>query len=491
MTGNEELYNQLQHWAKTKGESAALIETNTKNSISFQNLLSSVTTLAHYLGKEKKTIVVALPGGIVDATIWLTALSGGHLIVPVSPMLTEYEYHEVIARHAPDLIISDASFEVLPSVQLLKTVDIQRVLHAPNVHEFTPQEGSVYLSTSGSTGNPKGMELSASQVVGTANAIKKTHRLSEHDRGLTPLPFHHVNAPVVSLVTSMLAGSLLIIAPKFSTSNFWSWVEEYDPTWISIVPTIVAMLLQTEKPTFLNSASLRFIRTASAPLPVINLHKFEKKFGIPLIETYGISEAASTITANPVPPGAHKPGSAGLPLLPLRVGELQDGKIHDLPQGQIGEVFIQGDVVITQYKEGRGAEAFIDGWFKTGDMGYLDEDGYLYLTGRKKEIIIRGGENIAPREIEEVLLTYPYVEEAAVVGQPDPIYGEKVVAFIVFQTENKIEKHDSRKIKEFLSTRLSPEKLPSEIHILDALPRGKTGKIDKPSLKRTILATAR
>lgn len=491
MTGSEELSNQLQHWAEIKGESAALIETNTKDSISYRDLFSSVTTLSGYFGKHKKKIVVALPGGIVDASIWLASLLGGHLLIPVSPMFTEFEYHEVIARHNPDLLITDFDLEVMPKIPVLTSRDVQKIFDLSSSQNFVPQEGSVYLSTSGSTGNPKGMILSASQVVGTSNAIRKSHSISEHDRGLTPLPFHHVNAPVVSLTTSMLAGSMLVIAPKFSTSNFWSWVKEYDPTWISIVPTIVAMLLQTEKPAFLKSSSLRFIRTASAPLPVVNLHKFEKKFGIPLIETYGISEAASTITANPVPPGLHKPGSAGLPLLPLRIGELKDGKIRAVPHGQIGEVFIQGDVVIKEYEEGRGSEAFVDGWFKTGDMGYLDEDGYLFLTGRKKEIIIRGGENIAPREIEEAILAYPSVEEVAVVGQPDEIYGENVVAFVVFQGSAEKDKKDPNTIKEFLVSRLSPEKIPTQIHVLDSLPRGKTGKIDKPSLKHKTTSTAR
>ena len=165
------------------------------------------------------------------------------------------------------------------------------------------------------------MVLTATQIVITADNIRVRHELTENDRGLTPLPFYHVNAPIVSLIASILAGGKVIIAPKFSASHFWQWVEKYDPTWISIVPTIVAILLKFDKPKLLTRSSLRFILTASAPLPKANLLRFEKKFGLPVIETYGVSECASTIFSNPLPPKKHKAGSVGLALgLEAKIG---------------------------------------------------------------------------------------------------------------------------------------------------------------------------
>ncbi len=293
------------------------------------------------------------------------------------------------------------------------------------------------------------------------------------------LLFFHVNGPVVGLCASIMAGSTIVIARKFSRSHFWSWIEAYDVTWASIVPTIVAILLGTSLPApqaglpaFLPGA-LRFIRTGAAALPATDLRAFEAKFGIPLIETYGLTEAASEVTANPVPPGRHKPGSADVPVgVSLRIcrprneliqpaqhpdglrpncvqagcKECTDGddRMHDVPRGETGEICISGPSVISAYYGNADKEAFQDGWFRTGDIGYQDEEDYLYITGRLRDVIIRGGENIAPREVEEVLETYPAVREAAVIGRPDAVYGEQVVAYIVMNGSWSPESHGMR-----------------------------------------------
>jgi acyl-CoA synthetase (AMP-forming)/AMP-acid ligase II len=282
-----------------------------------------------------------------------------------------------------------------------------------------------------------------------------------------------------------LAGSELVIARRFSQRQFWSWVERYRITWASIVPTIVAMLLETEKPAFL-PGSLRFMRTGSAALPPANLLAFEKRFGIPLIETYGLSEAASQIVANPLPPGMHKPGSAGRPTgVALRIcaarADQGEQTLQDVPPGEIGEICVTGPGVIEAYENNEGQEAFQDGWFRTGDLGYLDVDGYLFIKGRQREVINRGGENIAPREVEEVLQSYPAVREAAVVGRPDAIYGEQVVAYLTLRTPWKAE--NSEHLHYYMAQHLSPPKIPCELLILDELPRNATGKIDRRLLR--------
>jgi acyl-CoA synthetase (AMP-forming)/AMP-acid ligase II len=297
-----------------------------------------------------------------------------------------------------------------------------------------PREGSVCLTTSGTTGEPKGVILKEHQIAWTANHVRISHQLSSQDRGLTVLPFYHVNAPVVSLCASLLAGGTVIIAQRFSRRHFWSWIERYPVSWASIVPTIVAILLETEKPSFL-PGTLRFVRTGSASLPAADLQAFEARFSIPVIETYGLSEAASQVAANPIPPGVHKPGSAGRPVgVDLRIclpRTNESGEtLHDVAPGETGEICVAGPSIIDGYQNNSGREAFQDGWFRTGDLGYLDEDGYLFIKGRSREVINRGGENIAPREVEEVLTGHAAIREVAAVGRPDPIYGELGVAYI-------------------------------------------------------------
>ena len=481
--GSEQLFQLLSASSKTLESKLAIIEAHTGNEISYSKLLDAMSRVEQLFESAPQKILLALPGGIIDSVVWLTALTFGYQLIPVSPSLTEYEFDDALGKHNPDIVIADSEFIPKKSIAKVYTAnDIEKAIEnkEPSDPHPQPTDGSVYLETSGSTGTPKGMILTATQIVITASHIQDVHKITEHDRGLTPLPFHHVNAPVVSLVTSMLAQSTLIIAPKFSASNFWSWVEQYQPTWISIVPTIVAILLTTDRPDFLDHSTLRFIRTASAPLPKANLIKFEEKFGIPLIETYGISEAASTITANPLPPEVHKPGSAGKPI-GVQMEIREKGTKKQTETGTIGEVWVQGPQVISSYIGNADAESFDTNWFRTGDLGYFDNDGYLFITGRSKEMIIRGGENIAPREIEEVLVTHPDVHEVAVVGQPDPIYGEEVVAYVVPSVSDIKLSHS---LKLFIQQKLSVQKVPTKIHVVDALPRGKTGKIDKQALKK-------
>lgn len=484
MKGSEILHQTLVRHTKANKEHLSIIETQTDKKITYFELLSSILSFQNFLGAKSKTIILATPGGIINSIVWLTSLIFGHFLIPISPDTTEFEFKEVLHKHTPDFIITEnKNLITQPTIRHLTLTDMQSIV---DTYKSDPQEmpvihdGTVYLETSGSTGKPKGIILTASQIVITATNIKNMHELTNKDRGFTPLPFYHVNAPIVSLVSSLLAGATIIIAPKFSASHFWEQVEKYNPTWISVVPTIVAILLKFDKPDFFKRSSIRFFRTGSSPLPKINLLRFEEKIGLPLIETYGISEAASAIFMNPLPPKRHKPGSVGLPLLQVEIINTKTGE--KVPTGEIGEICIKGDQVIDHYEENRGKDSFKNGWFVTGDLGYFDEDGYLFLTGRKKELIIRGGENIIPREIEEVLITYPEIVDVAVVGKPDSILGEKVVAFIVAKNKNK--KDLIENIKKFTLNKLSPQKVPTEIYILDKLPRGGLNKTDKNALKK-------
>jgi acyl-CoA synthetase (AMP-forming)/AMP-acid ligase II len=245
------------------------------------------------------------------------------------------------------------------------------------------------------------------------------------------------------------------------------------------------MLLTTEKPDFL-PGTLRFLRTGSASLPAADLLAFEAKFAIPVLETYGLSEAASQIVANPLPPAAHKPGSAGIPVgVTLRIcmlpGEQGGTELQAVPVGQTGEICVTGPAVIESYQDNAGSDAFQHGWFRTGDLGYLDEDGYVFITGRIREVIIRGGENIAPREIEEVLLQYPAVREAAAVGRPDALYGEQVVAYVAMREAWSVELKSN--LQHFAAQHLSAYKVPVDLIPMDELPHNLTGKIERHRLR--------
>jgi len=508
------LQDYLEQWSTRSPEQTYIIEAETARSINYRQSLRAVGALQRIFGPRPRSIAMALPGGIATALVWLAALSGGHTLVPLAPDATDSEKAALTRRYAPDLLIVEecqhatgfvsASAQVLTRQQLLDVIT-----HAEDEQYMAPSPqtaGQVCLHTSGSTGEPKGVILREPQIVWTAEQIRTSHQLGTRDRGLCVLPFFHVNAPVVSLCSSLIAGSTIVIARRFSRQHFWAWIEQYQITWASIVPTIVAILLGTEKPTFL-PGPLRFVRTASAPLPAVHLLAFEQKFGIPVIETYGLSEAASQVTANPVPPGIHKPGSVGKPTgvelricQPLTAGAVQN-TLRDVAPGAVGEICVRGPSVIKAYQGNAGRQSFQDGWFRTGDLGYQDADGYVFITGRLREVINRGGENIAPREIEDVLLSHPAVHEAAVVGRPDPFYGEVVVAYVVPQKDAEDDVNAARTagvavatrtvskvalkrgLQQYAAQRLSPPKVPVDILIVDELPRTASGKIARQLLR--------
>jgi len=496
------LYDQLVHWATIAPEQICLVEAETGRSLTYRHCLSAVQKMRHVLGAQPRNLMLTLSGGMADAVLWLSALTGGHMLVPLAPEAAEEERKRAVSMYKPDVLFVEQHEEVqgFPGAlgaQIVTRQECELLIEqarivcghclrargargeqTEHIAPLPSVQGHVCLMTSGTTGEPKGVILDASQIAWTADHVRTSHRLTPADRGLTALPFFHVNGPVVGLCASIMAGSTIVIARKFSRRHFWPWMEEYQVTWASIVPSIVTILLGTDKPAFLPGA-LRFMRTGAAALPASDLRAFEAKFGIPLIETYGLSEAASQVTANPVPPGRHEPGSAGLPVgVSLRICRPRadgDENLHDMPRGETGEICISGPSVISAYYGNADKESFQHGWFRTGDLGYLDEEGSLFLTGRLRDVIIRGGENIAPREVEEVLESYPAVREAAVIGRPDAVYGEQVVAYIVVNGPWSPEL--AQRLREYAAQKLSAHKVPVDFISVDALPKNALGKV--------------
>lgn len=484
------LLRYLESRAATQPDAAFIVEAESGHEINYAQALNALYILRRALGAQPRRIILALPAGIANGLLWLCALSGGHHLIPVSPGATAEEKAAIARRHRPDILCveqeEDAGAFCSPQAMLLTLSECEMLIgQARPCAQLEPREGHAYLTTSGSTGEPKWVVLSERQIAWTAAQIRASHDLTPQDRGLSVLPFFHVNAPVVSLCASLLAGSTVVIARRFSRQQFWSWIERYQITWASIVPTIVAILLETARPAFL-PGMLRFVRTGSAALPPADLRAFEERFGIPVIETYGLSEAASQVVANPVPPGLHKAGSAGLPTgVTLRIcaprENLDEAELRDVAPGEVGEICITGPAVIHAYQHNEGQEAFQNGWFRTGDLGYLDAEGYLFIKGRKREVINRGGENIAPREIEEAIQSHPAIREAAVVGRPDPIYGEQPVAYLTVRENWRAE--NAAQLHQHIARHLSPPKVPIDLIILDELPRNATGKIDRRLLR--------
>ncbi len=482
----------LEHWAHNQPDMTFLTDLETGHSLTYLQTLKAARGFQEHLGSDARSIALGLPGGMSAAVVWLAALTGGHQLVPCSPDATDNEKARLAESFTPDLAVveeasaADGFGPVVKRVITRSELD-ERVLGWANRRGplLTAEaygrvdRGIVRLTTSGTTGSPKGVCLRADQFAYTADQIRISHRLTPDDRGLSVLPFFHINAPVVSLCTTMMAGGTLVVAPRFSRSRFWSWIEDYHISWASIVPTILAVLLQTERPNWL-PGTLRFVRTASAPLPLVQLMAFEKRFGIPVIETYGLSEAAATVAANPAPPDRYKPGSVGRPIgVNLRVCRPLDdrpiGGLQDVNPGNEGEICISGPNVIDGYDNGASSSSFQDGWFRTGDLGYVDKDGFLFITGRIKDVINRGGEKISPREVEEIILAHPDVRDAAVIPEPDPIYGQRPVAYVVLEPNAGAGALDG--IQEHCASQLSAYKVPAHFEPVAELPRTRTGKI--------------
>ena len=346
--------------------------------------------------------------------------------------------------------------------------------------------GGVILASSGTTGAPKVIPLHQHQLLWAARNVARHHELTPEDRGFNPLPLFHVNAEVVGLLASLVAGSSLVLDDRFHRKEFWRCMADHRITWINAVPAIVSRLAEPRAGEVI-PPGIRFIRSASAPLPAATAARFEATTGIGVLETYGMTEAASQITANPLR-GRREKGSVGLPVgVDLRI--VADGRPSAGPMvGVTGHVEIRGPSVITAYGGHHHQERFDrDGWLRTGDLGHLDADGYLYLDARADDVINRGGEKVFPREIEEVVAEDDEVAAVAVVGTPDPELGQVPVAYLVVRgvqdaSDLEVARAALARIRTRLDGRLVRGKRPVTLNVVPSLPTGATGKVRRHDL---------
>jgi oxalate---CoA ligase len=468
--------------------------------LSYAGLLDTVTDVERRLDAAGlppgARIVVRLGEPLEYATALVAIVAAGRVAVPLDPAAPDTDVARVLGvaqpaaviyrvdaapgRDQPDLTGEatrpfdqiEFDFDVIDSLEPGPQVAAAPVSAAPAV-----ADGGIFLCTSGTTGTPKGILLRERQLAHVAASVVECHRLGRGDRGYCSLPLFHVNAEVVGVLATLRAGAYLALDRKFSRRGFWQLIGERRITWINAVPAIISIL--AIEPPADRPAGLRFVRSASAPLPLASLQRFEQALGVPVVETYGMTEAASMITANPVD-GPRKPGSAGRPAGSQVKIELPDGA--SAGPGEVGRVRIRGAGVITGYDSGgRPGVIDADGWLDTSDLGYLDADGYLFLVGRADDVINRGGEKIYPREIEEILLAQPGVRSAAVVGAADVVLGERPVAYVV--SDASVAAGIEAVLREACAAQLPRHKQPSEFCLVTEMPLGPTGKISRRQLK--------
>jgi acyl-CoA synthetase (AMP-forming)/AMP-acid ligase II len=340
---------------------------------------------------------------------------------------------------------------------------------------------AVIIYTSGTTGKPKGVLLTHGNLLSNAQQIAEWLRLSEEDRSLMIMPLFHVNALMTTCLAAMWAGGSVVLMPRFSASRHWETVSRYGVTYFGSVATMLSLLNHTHPegvPSGADISRLRFALCGSAPVPVEVLKTFESLFDCPVIEGYGLSESTCRSTFNP-PDANRRIGSVGLPIgNEVKVFDEND---RELGVGEVGEIVLRGPNIMKGYyrNEDANAEAFRSGWFHTGDLGCCDQDGFFYVVDRKSDMIIRAGENIYPREIDEVLYQHSKVQDAATIGVKDDIYGEEVKSFIVLRDG---EQADEKEILDYCRERLADFKCPKSIEFLVEIPKGPTGKLLKREL---------
>ena len=477
------------------------IAPHTGRSLTFKELRDScvaVSTMIAARGVQPGDHVsLVLGNGIQTIQLLLGAIYGGYCVHPVNLLAQPEQMHYVI-EHA-DARIVFAAPDWIERLRALtgtigRPIDVIAVdpdgislpgegalsdVREPPI-DPTPDALALLMYTSGTTGKPKGVMLTQANLAANALAISREHCLGSSDRVAAVLPLYHINAFAVTMLAPLAHGGSLVMPPKFSVAGFWEMAIEHGCTWLNVVPTIVSYLLEGEAPARARLSRIRFCRSASASLPPEHHRAFEAKFGIGIIETLGLTETVAPAFSNPIEPQLRKIGSVGRASgCEARVVDQTGAPIAD---GSIGEIVVRGPQVTPGYYKNPDATvaAFFPGhWLRTGDLGYRDTDGFFFITGRIKELIIKGGENIAPREIDEALLRHPAVLDAAAVGIPDRHYGQDIMACVVVRDGHRCSEQE---LRDFCSRELGRYKTPKVIRFVNDLPRGPSGKVQRLKL---------
>jgi acyl-CoA synthetase (AMP-forming)/AMP-acid ligase II len=480
--------------ADRESSAPAIISTSPLVVVSYKALAQQIERLSEQLRsaglKPGDRVAMVLPNSLEFLVVFLAVTRAGLVAVLINPVsksdeigffITDAQARAVVAEGVNVAAREAAAGFDLPIWQ--PRVGSGGVVQLPELPP--PSRGSIgapssddialFAYTSGTTGRPKCVPLTHANVLWSSRNIAAHYDLTSADRSLVVLPLFHGHGLIGATLSTLSSGGSVIIPPRFSASEFWKLFREHRATFYSAVPTVHQVLLARADSDDAPHSGPRFIRSCSAALAATILTKLENRFGAPVLEAYGMTEAAHQVAANPLPPLVRKPGTVGRgPGI-----SIIDQTGRHLAANISGEIVVRGPNVMSGYRNNpeANAAAFIDGWFRTGDVGAIDSDGYLALTGRIKELINRGGEKISPVEIEAVLLEAPAVGEAAVFGVPDPKYGEEVSAAVVLKGAAT-----EQELQAYCRARLADFKVPKQIHLVSAIPKNTMGKIQRSNL---------
>jgi oxalate---CoA ligase len=454
------------------------------------------------IGRNDRVAIV-LPNGPEMATCFM-ACASGVTSAPLNPAYRadEFEFYLSDLR-ARALIVEQGSTS--PAVDVALKMGVRVVDLVPDSERgagyfnLQPRDGgtaawqaerkgyaepgdiSMVLHTSGTTSRPKIVPLSQSNLVASATNIRNSLQFTAQDCGLNVMPLFHIHGLIAGVLAPLAAGSQVFCTPGFNALKFFSWMDEAKPTWYTAVPTMHQAIVSRAKGNqdIIARNPLRFLRSSSSSMPPQVIAELEQIFGAPLIEAYGMTEATHQMACNPLPPAVRKPGKVGIAAGPEIAIMDNDGSL--LPRGGTGEIVIRGANVTAGYENNPKAneEAFENGWFRTGDQGVMDDEGYISITGRLKEIINRGGEKVSPREVDEILMDHAAVAQVVCFGMPHPKLGEEVAAVVVLREGQQA---TERELQAFVSGRAADYKVPKKILFMDEIPKGATGKLQRIGL---------
>ena len=491
----------------TGADDAPAIAAPGKSQLSFGALRSLIAETisrlnAFGIGRNDRVAIV-LPNGPEMATCFM-ACASGVTSAPLNPAYRADEFEFYLSDlHARALIVEEGSTSAAVDVAQkmgMRVIDLVAdsergagYFHlqarggdiaagqAERTGHAEPGDISMVLHTSGTTSRPKIVPLSQSNLVASATNIRNSLQFTAQDCGLNVMPLFHIHGLIAGVLAPLAAGSQVFCTPGFNALKFFSWMDEANPTWYTAVPTMHQAIVSRAKGNqeIISRNPLRFMRSSSSSMPPQVIAELEQVFGAPLIEAYGMTEATHQMASNPMPPAVRKPGKVGIAAGPEIAIMDNDGAL--LPRGGTGEIVIRGANVTAGYENNPKAneEAFESGWFRTGDQGVMDDEGYISITGRLKEIINRGGEKVSPREVDEILMDHAAVAQVVCFGMPHPKLGEEVAAVVVLREGQQV---TERELQAFVSSRAAEYKVPKKILFMDEIPKGATGKLQRIGL---------
>jgi acyl-CoA synthetase (AMP-forming)/AMP-acid ligase II len=500
------LSNLINAQAEYDGQASAILAPG-RAPLSYANLYQQIVGVVETLNESglgwQDRVAIVLPNG-PEMAVASVAVCSAMTSAPLNPAYSAQEFDFYLTSLRARALIVLAGTDS-PAITAAQSLGISIVELSPSLNEaagmfrltaargsrppstgFAPPENvALLLHTSGTTARPKIVPLTQANLCASAANIRRTLQLTPDDRCLNIMPLFHVHGLVAALLTSLTAGSSVVCTPDFHAPSLFPWLNEFRPSWYTAVPAMHQSLLTyaEQSGARVPSQSLRFIRSSSAPLPPTVMRKLETFFNVPVIEAYGMTEASHQIASNPLTPARQKAGSVGF-AAGTSIAILDDAG-NELPPAVAGEVALRGDNVMSSYLDNPAANelAFSNGWFRTGDVGHLDAEGYLYLTGRLKEIINRGGEKISPREVDEVLLAHPAVAEALTFAMPHPTLGEDVAAAVTLRRSALVSEIE---LRTFAAQALAHFKVPTRIVFIDEIPKGPTGKPQRVGLAKKL-----